>query len=233
MRAGGRAIVNKPMTKSDAFQWRAVEAPVVRIRRGGGDGLVIEIRTMTMPEPEYGGAHAAMGDVITVNDGVEERHTNVLMFTDEPRKLAGRLEEALNSPLGHDLTAVMFDDGMTLRIEHVGPGSWTLLCRPVPLPGPSDTWKTFPEFSFSLAAVEIQEAIADLQRLSAVLTPSWDGAEASAWTRVLGRSRTTATARWFFKTLLKGLALVFAGLVVVFVAIFLVTVLFGGGFGDR
>jgi len=223
---------DKPMT-SNAFRWRAVEAPAVRIRRSGGDGLMIEMRSMTMPEPGYGGAHAAMGDVVTVNDGVEERHTNVLMFTDEPRKLAGRLEEALNSPPGHDFTAAMFDDGMTLRIEQDGRGSWTVMCRPVPLPAPKDTWKTFPEFSFSLGAVEIHEAIADLQRLSAVLTPSWDGAEASAWTRVLGRSGTTATARWLFMTLSKGLALVFAGLVVVFVMIFLVTVLFGGGFGDR
>jgi hypothetical protein len=189
---------------------------------------------MTVPQPGYGGAHAAMGDVVTVKSGIEERHTNVLMFTDEPSRLSAQLEELLKSAPGRELTAVMFDDGMTLRIEQVKPGAWTLVCRPVPLPGPNDTWKTFPQFSFGLGTHEIHQAIAELQSLSQVLTPSWNGAQAPEWTRALSRRRgPTVTAKWFFTTLLKGLAIVFVALVAVFVAIFIVTVRFAGGFGDR
>jgi len=190
---------------------------------------------MTIPEPGYGGAHAAMGDVVTVLRGIEERHTNVLMFTDEPGKLAAQLREALDKPR-QDLTAAVFDDGMTLRIESNREGSWTVLCRPVPLPGPKDSWKTFPEFSFTLTIGELRTAIADLERLSDVLTPSWEGAQMSVrprWAGLPGWNRPTVTAHWFFNTLWKGFGLVFGGLVVVFVVIFLVTVVFGGGFGDR
>lgn len=85
-------------------------------------------------------------------------------------------------------------------------------------------------------AITLLTRPADLERLSDVLTPSWEGAQMSArprWAGLPGRNRPTVTAHWFFNTLWKGLGLVFGGLVVVFVVIFLVTVVFGGGFGDR
>jgi hypothetical protein len=156
------------VSASDLFRWETLEAPVVDIREPGGDGFVIRMRSRMVPAPGYGGILYAIGDIVTVVRGEEERHGNVLMATGEPTVLARRLDDMLRRPQG-DLTVSLFDDGMTLRIEGDGHGSWSILCRPVPMPGPEDKWKTFPMFSFRLGVASMQRAIADLEALSRLL----------------------------------------------------------------
>jgi hypothetical protein len=156
------------VSASDLFRWQNLEAPAVDIREPGGDGFVIRMRSRMVAASGYGGILYAIGDIVTVVRGEEERHGNVLMATGEPTVIARRLDDMLSRPQG-DLTVSLFDDGMTLRIEGDGRGSWSILCRPVPMPGPEDKWKTFPVFSFSLGVASMQRAIADLEALSRLL----------------------------------------------------------------
>lgn len=161
-RAASLGVAVSPNTP---FRWAPAESPLVSIREPGGDGLGIHMLTAMAPEPNWGGIVYAMGDVVTVVGGTEETHENVLMATSEPLTLAKRLDEALRKPR-RDLTTSLFDDGMTLRIEGDGRGTWTAVCRPVPMPGPGATWKTFPQFTFSLGVAAMQRAIGDLEVLS-------------------------------------------------------------------
>jgi hypothetical protein len=154
-------------TDKTPIQWMHVHAPKATIRDLAGDGLEIQVRAVTVPSPGHG--LFATADVLTVAEGVEKRHQNVLLTGDEARLMAGFLDNALRQPRG-DRTASVFDDGMTLKIEGDGRGRWSLESRPVPLPPPTAGWDTFPVFSFELSAAAIQRAIAELELLSTFLS---------------------------------------------------------------
>src|SRR5216110_3472933 len=124
---------------SDA-EWRDATLPEISLRELQGDGLTIQLRRTTARSPNY--SSWAAGDVVIVAGGAEKRHENVLMHEDEPAEFARVLRRALDHPK-RDWTFPLFDDGMTLRIEGDGAELWRVDCRPVPMPGPGDTWDTF------------------------------------------------------------------------------------------
>lgn len=157
------------MTQEQALEWRDIAAPVVKLREPDRDGLELHVRQVTVPREGFYGSYA-LGDVVTVSSGSLERHENVFLSRREPMRLAGWLEAALKSPRRARILST-FDDGMTLRIQGDGQDSWTVECRPVPLPRPSDTWKSFPHFSFRLTAASIQRAISELKALARALPP--------------------------------------------------------------
>ena len=152
------------------LEWRETTLPPASLRGPDGDGLIIQIKQMTIWSRDYSGGHFAHGDVTTVDRGVERLHENVLMWTMEPDSLVGVLHRSLSHPKA-DVTVSMFDDGMTLRIEGHGADQWRVHCQPVPMPGPDATWETFPVFDFTLTRLTIETAISELRALSAVLTP--------------------------------------------------------------
>ncbi len=154
-------------TDGTAYQWIHVHAPKATIRDVAADGLEIQVRTMTIPSPGHG--LFATADVITIAQGIEKTHENVLLSGDEARSIARFLDDALKKPR-RDRTASVFDDGMTLKIESDGHGRWKVESRPVPLPPPNATWDTFPVFSFELSAAGMQRAIAELEGLSRFLS---------------------------------------------------------------
>jgi len=149
------------------LQWVHVHAPDAAIREPGADGLELHVRATTVPGPTPG--NFAVADVTTIAHGVEKQHENVLISGDDPGDLARLLDAALKTPVG-DRTASLFDDGMTFRIEGDGHGRWSVECRPVNAPSPDDSSDTFPTFSFELGTAAMQQAIAELEAVSAALT---------------------------------------------------------------
>ena len=154
------------MSPRAAFEWVDIDAPAAVLREADSDGLVINVRSMTLPLASYGDFYLA--DVTAVARGILTVHNHVLLTGDEAGMLAGRLDDALKRPAS-DRTVSLFDDGMTMKLEGDGHGRWLVECRPVPLPPPNATWDTFPVYSFGLGAAAMQRAIADLERLSEVL----------------------------------------------------------------
>lgn len=155
---------------SSEMPWRDLNLPTVVLREPQGDGLEIRMSSRTVAEgdlKDYKGMHFASGQVVTIHAGAEVEH-NVLMGTTEPRQLADLLSRALTS-VAVDRTVSLFDDSMTLRIHGAGEGSSTITCRPVPLPPPGATWRTFPEFSFDVGSQELELARGDLWKLAALL----------------------------------------------------------------
>lgn len=150
--------------------WRDLSLPTVTLRGPQGDGLEIHMKSRTVAEgdlKDYKGMHFAWGQVVTSEDGEELQH-NVLMGTDEPRQLADLLSRALTTAT-IDRTVSLFDDCMTLRVSGNAEATWTITCRPVPLPPPRATWRTFPEFTFEVGPQEIEDARRSLWELAAVL----------------------------------------------------------------
>ncbi len=170
------ATYPEQMSSTNKFEWHSVlDAPAIAIREPGRDGLEIYLDTMTVPLRDYG--QFATANVVTIAGGQEKRHSHVLMSADEPKTFAHFLDDALKRPSG-DRTASIFDDGMTFRIQGDRRGSWIVLCRAVPMPGPNDTWETFPEFSFTLGVAALQTAISELETLSAFMV-AWSAQHAS------------------------------------------------------
>lgn len=150
--------------------WRDLVLPAVILREREGDGLEIHINSRTVAEgdlKDHKGMHFASGQVVTIEDGTEVQH-NVLMGTDEPRELADLLSRALTT-VAIDRTVSLFDDCMTLRVNKAGEGTWTITCRPVPLPTPGAPWRTFPEFTFEVGPKEVERARHSLWELATAL----------------------------------------------------------------
>ncbi len=155
-------------------EWHTVGGPTVVIREPGHDGLEIQLNAMTAPVRNF--SQFAFATVLTIAGAQEKRHPDVLMSAGEPATFADFLDTVLKAPRRHR-TASVFDDGMTFKIEGDRRGSWSVLCRPVPMPGPNDTWETFPEFAFTLGVAALQRAISDLQTLSAFMS-AWSAQHA-------------------------------------------------------
>ena len=150
--------------------WRDLVLPAVILREPEGDGLEIHMNSRTVAEgdlKDYRGMHFASGQVVTIEDGTQVQH-NVLMGTEEPRHLADLLSRALTTVV-LDRTISLFDDCMTLKVNKAGEATWTITCRPVPLPPPGATWRTFAEFTFEVGRNEVEQARHSLWELAAAL----------------------------------------------------------------
>lgn len=131
-----------------------------------GDGLEIHIQCRTVPEVGYG--NYAMGYVATVAGGAEVRHEDVLMDIADPSVLADLLTRATTSA-AIDRTISLFEEGMTLRLERIDDETWNVICRPIPLPPPDASWKSFPEFSFVAGRSALERARREASVLAARL----------------------------------------------------------------
>ena len=110
-----------------------------------------------------------MAEVVTIAQGTRMAHADVLLVGDEARVLAGVLREVLEEPR-RDRTVALFDNSMTFKIDGHSREQWTVECKPVPLPLPTDSWETFPVYSFELSLTAMEQAIADCERLSRFLS---------------------------------------------------------------
>lgn len=63
-------------------------------------------------------------------------------------------------------TITLFSETMTLLIEKAAPESWTVSCRPIPLPPPNAIWKTLPQFSFTIGRPALERARLELGELT-------------------------------------------------------------------
>jgi hypothetical protein len=140
-----------------AFEWRDVIVPSVIFRAPQGDGLEIHVSSRTVPETDYQGQGFAMGRVVTIAEGIQQNHENVLMGTTDPWVLANLLGDAASKST-IDRTISLFDDGMTIRIERFVDEMWSVTCRPISLPPPDADWKTFPEFTFVVNRTSLERA---------------------------------------------------------------------------
>ena len=147
-------------------EWRDAALPQISLRGSQGDGLTIQLRRISAWSADY--STVAAGDVVTIAGGAQKRLKNVLMGTDEVAEFGRFLRRAVDQPKT-DWTLSVFDDGMTLRVEGDGTDRWRVDCRSVPLPGPGETWETFPSFGFTLTKQAIEGAISELAELSSQL----------------------------------------------------------------
>jgi hypothetical protein len=149
------------------LEWRDITVPAVILHEPQGDGLEIHVRSRGVTHDKDDGIRYAVGQVVTIVRGTEQRHENVLIGTKDPTHLANLLAAGTKSAV--DRTVSLFDDGMTIRIERSGPETWTLICRPISLPPSDATWKTFPEFSFTVGSQTLQQARRELGQLAGLL----------------------------------------------------------------
>ena len=154
-----------------AFRWSDIRAPVVTLHDPDADGLELQVEARTEPESWYRGLHFATGRVTTIVRGEREDHEHVLLTTKEPVIIADFVGRVLREGRA-DRTVSVFDDGMTIRAKREHNDVWSVTCRPVPPPPPGATWKTFPEFTFTIGKSSLERAGQQLVELAKVLDRS-------------------------------------------------------------
>jgi hypothetical protein len=153
------------------FTWRDIECPSILLREQDLDGLEFKIVSRTVPDDGYHGGHFAMARVTTVSEGAALVTDNVLMDLSELKALSRFVAHAARDSRD-ERTITLFDEGMTVAIARRDADSWTITCRPVPLPPAGAAESAFRQFNFVvsrdvLASVgqQVAEATSVLTRL--------------------------------------------------------------------
>jgi hypothetical protein len=155
------------------MKWQAIECPTIALREPNLDGLEFEIVSRTVPDDNYHGGHFATARVTTVSGGGALATDNVVMELSDLKTLSRFVAHAARNSR-EERTITLFDDGMTVAIANRDADSWTVTCRPVPVPAAGAAESAFRQVTFVVSRgvlVSVTDQVAEATRVLTRIAP--------------------------------------------------------------